>query len=109
MADPEPRIRLSSAEIAPGESITVRTLISHPMESGHRRDADGALIPQNIIRTFTCLFEGAVLFRCELEPAMAANPYLEFTVAPDRSGVLTFTWIGDGGLEVTATEAVVVG
>jgi sulfur-oxidizing protein SoxZ len=36
----------------------VRTLISHPMESGQRRDGDGNIIPRSIINRFTCDFNG---------------------------------------------------
>jgi sulfur-oxidizing protein SoxZ len=109
MSDPEPRVRLSATQVAPGEVIEVRTLIAHPMESGHRRDADGELVPRHIISVFRCALDGEVVFACDLEPAISANPYLQFTVAPQRSGTLTLTWIDDDGHEVTASETITVG
>jgi sulfur-oxidizing protein SoxZ len=108
MEDPRPRIRLSANVIAPGEIIEVRTLVSHPMETGQRRDAQGALIPRHIINTFRCTFEGETVFACDLEPAISANPYFQFSVAPIRSGTLNFTWIDDDGREATASEEITV-
>lgn len=108
MADPRPRVRLSANEISAGEVIDVRTLISHTMESGQRRDASGELIPRNIINTFRCEYNGEVVFACDIEPAISANPYLQFNVAPTESGTLTMTWIDDDGREITATEEITV-
>lgn len=109
MSTPRPRIRLSATEISAGDIIDIRTLISHTMESGLRRDGSGAIIPRDIIHTFRCEFEGQTVFSCDMEPSISANPYMQFTVKPDRSGTLTFTWIADNGEEITATEAITVG
>lgn len=108
MSTPRPRIRLSANEISAGDIIDVRTLISHMMETGNRRDGDGNTIPRNIIHTFRAEFDGEVVFECAMEPAISANPYMQFSVAPPHSGTLTLTWMGDDGMEVTATEAITV-
>ena len=57
MSDVKPRVKVPSSAAA-GEPITIKTLISHVMESGLRKDGDGNLIPQNIINRFTCDFNG---------------------------------------------------
>lgn len=108
MVQPRPRIRLSANEVSAGDIIDIRTLISHTMESGQRRDGDGNVIPRHIINTFRCELDGEVVFACDVEPAISANPYMQFTVRPERSGTLTFTWIDDDGDEVTATEEITV-
>jgi sulfur-oxidizing protein SoxZ len=108
MADPRPRIRLSANEVSEGEIIDIRTLISHQMESGVRRDSDGNVIPRHIINTFRAEFDGEVVFEVEMEPAISANPYMQFTLKPDRSGILKFTWIDDDGREITAEEEITV-
>ncbi len=108
MSTPRPRIRLDRNEISKGETIEVKTLISHTMESGQRRDRDGKPIPRKIINHFSCEFEGQTVFACDVEPAISANPYFQFRVKPDRSGTLTFKWIDDDGTEITATEEVIV-
>ncbi|HLS58973.1 MAG TPA: thiosulfate oxidation carrier complex protein SoxZ [Paracoccaceae bacterium] len=103
-----PRVRLSASVIAAGETIEIRTLISHPMESGYRRDADGAVVPRKIITRFRCEFEGREVFTWELRPGVAANPYLQFRVLPPGSGQLAFTWTDDDGAEVSISESVTV-
>jgi thiosulfate oxidation carrier complex protein SoxZ len=107
-ADLNARVRLSSTEVAAGEIVEVRTLVNHPMESGQRRDAEGALIPRDTLTGFRATFEGELVFECVFEPAISANPYLAFTLAPPRSGTLVLTWIDDDGSETTASEALVV-
>ena len=82
-----------------GEVVTIKTLISHPMETGFRPGADGRIMARDIITEFTCLYDGEEVFRAELFPATAANPYLTFTLVAERSGTLTFTWRGDNGFD----------
>jgi sulfur-oxidizing protein SoxZ len=92
----------------PGEVVTVKTLISHPMETGFRPGPDGRILPRNIVTEFVCRFEGEEIFRAELFPASAANPYLTFTWVATRSGSFTFTWQGDNGFDQTETAAIAV-
>jgi sulfur-oxidizing protein SoxZ len=108
MADPRPRIRLSANEVSAGDIIDIRTLISHTMESGQRRDSDGNVIPRHIINTFRAEYEGEVVFEAEMEPAISANPYMQFTLKPEQSGTLKFTWVDDDGHEITAEEEITV-
>jgi sulfur-oxidizing protein SoxZ len=108
MADVKPRIKLDKKEVKKGETIEVKTLVSHIMESGQRKDKDGKPIPRKIINKFTCEFNGALVFGCDLEPAISANPYFQFKLRPEESGTLKFTWIDDDGSKIEATEAVKV-
>lgn len=89
-----------------GEVIEIRTLIAHPMETGFRPGADGTVQPRDIIRRFTCLYNNRPVFEAELHPAIAANPYLTFTLRVEESGVLAFTWDGDNGFSQTETRAI---
>jgi sulfur-oxidizing protein SoxZ len=91
-----------------GEIIAIRTLIAHEMESGFRRDSHGAAIPRNIIHTFVCTYNGEEIFRAELYPALAANPFITFHTKATESGTLTFIWTGDNGFSQTATAAITV-
>ena len=108
MSTPTPRIRLSATEIAPGEVIELRTMVSHPMEPGTRRDQNDELVPRNILHSFRAEFGGEVVFEVALEPAIAANPFLQFSFAPPESGTLRMVWLGEDGLEVTAEEGITV-
>ena len=108
MADVKPRIRLDKKEVKKGETVGVKTLISHVMETGLRKDAGGKLIPRMIINTFTCELNGKFVFGCDLESAVSANPYFEFKFRPSESGTLKFTWIDDEGARVEANETITV-
>ena len=108
MSTPTPRIRLSASEVARGEIVELRTMVTHPMEPGTRRDQDDRLLPRNILNHFRAEFGGEVVFEAALEPAIAANPFLQFCFAPPESGTLRLVWLGDDGLEVTAIEEITV-
>jgi sulfur-oxidizing protein SoxZ len=91
-----------------GETIEIRALIAHPMETGYRPGADGQPLPRDIIRRFTCRYNGELVFSAELFPAIAANPYLAFHTVATESGTLSFTWEGDNGFAQTETAAIAV-
>ena len=91
-----------------GEVIEIKTLVSHPMETGYRRTQLGARIPRDIIRTFVCTYNGTEVFRAELHPAIAANPFLVFSTVAAESGTLTFQWTGDNGFSLTESASITV-
>jgi len=91
-----------------GEVIEIRTLIGHPMETGHRADSDGRKVPRDIIRRFACRYNGETVFSAELFPAIAANPYIAFFTTAVDSGTLAFSWEGDNGFAHAETVAITV-
>ncbi len=103
MSNVRPRIRLPRSAKA-GDVVQVRTLISHPMETGNRRDTDGSVIPRQIINRFTCEYAGKIVLEAELEISVAANPYFEFDVKVEESGDFVFTWHDDDGSVYSETE-----
>jgi len=107
MAEPRRRIRVPR-KAKKGELILIRTLISHPMESGLRKDKTGQIIPRKIIKRFVCKLNGREVFRTELHPAIAANPYLTFKVKVMESGTFEFIWIDDDGSVYTKTAKIEV-
>jgi sulfur-oxidizing protein SoxZ len=103
----KPRLKLTK-EAKKGEVIEIKTLIAHTMESGQRKDKDGKIIPRKIINKFTCEFNGKPVFSADLEPAIAANPYLQFFSQVNESGTFKFSWTDDDGTVVTAEEKITV-
>jgi sulfur-oxidizing protein SoxZ len=91
-----------------GEVIEIRTLINHPMETGYRRDSDGQPMPRDLIRRFTCRYDGELVFSAELHAAVAANPYVAFHTVATQSGVLSFSWEGDNGFAQTESRSIAV-
>jgi sulfur-oxidizing protein SoxZ len=91
-----------------GEIIEIKTLISHAMETGYRRTQMGEPIPRDIIRLFVCTYNGTEVFRAELHPAIAANPFIAFSTVATESGTLAFHWTGDNGFSATESAAITV-
>ena len=103
MAEPM-RIRAS----AKGELVEVKILMRHDMESGQRKDKDGNIIPRKIINKFACEFNGQPVFSCDIDPAISANPYLEFSAKVPESGTFKFTWVDDDGSVYTDEQTIEV-
>jgi sulfur-oxidizing protein SoxZ len=103
----EPRVQAPAA-VAKDEVFQIRTLIDHRMETGLRRDRAGAIIPRNIVNTFICRYNGAVVFSVDLHEAVAANPYFLFHVRATESGVLQFSWKADDGAVSTLEKPLTV-
>jgi len=91
-----PRVRVPR-EASAGEAVSIRTLISHTMESGVRRDSDGNTIPRSIINRFTCTFNGESVVDVTMEPSISTNPYFQFEAVVPESGTFAFTWYDDDG------------
>lgn len=91
-----------------GEVVEIRTLVSHPMETGYRPGPNGSILPRDIITRFTCQYDGEEVFRADLHPAMSANPFLVFTTVATESGTITLTWTGDHGFHLVETVRIEV-
>jgi sulfur-oxidizing protein SoxZ len=103
----KPRIKLPNTA-KKGEVIEIKTLIAHVMETGLRKDQEGKVIPRKIINKFTAEFNGKPVFSVDIEPAVAANPYMQFTAKVEESGTFRFTWTDDDGTVTTAEQAIAV-
>ncbi|PWR02247.1 thiosulfate oxidation carrier complex protein SoxZ [Meridianimarinicoccus roseus] len=104
----KPRVKVPRSASA-GESVLLKTLISHPMESGQRKDSDGNPIPRSIINRFTCAFNGENVIDVTLEPAISTNPFIEFEAVVPEAGEFVFTWYDDDGSVYTETKAIEIG
>jgi sulfur-oxidizing protein SoxZ len=104
---PTPRVRLP-ANAKKDEIIEIKTLISHEMESGQRRDSAGKPIPRRIINKVTAVFNGKTVFEADWHPAISANPYQAFFFKATESGEFTFTWKDDDGSEYVSKNKLTV-
>ena len=91
-----------------GEVIEIKTLIAHPMETGYRLGPTGAVIPRDIINRFNCTYNGQEVFRADLFPAVAANPFIAFFAVATESGELAFSWTDDHGETQTEVRQITV-
>lgn len=94
--DAKPRVKVPKSAAA-GEVVTIKALISHKMESGQRKDAEGKIIPRSIINRFTCDLNGVNIVDVAIDPAVSTNPYFEFDARIDAAGDIKFTWYDDDG------------
>jgi sulfur-oxidizing protein SoxZ len=95
-------------QVKRGEPFAVKLLISHPMESGQRRDATGQRIPRDIINRFVCTLGGEAVMQADLFPAIAANPFLAFFAVAEQSGTLVMRFVDDEGHEQIETAEIAV-
>ena len=107
MSNPTPRVRVP-ANAKKGELIEIKTLISHEMESGQRKDSAGKTIPRRIINKFIASFNGKVVFEADWYTAVSANPYQSFFYKAAESGEFKFVWKDDNGSDYTATAKLTV-
>jgi sulfur-oxidizing protein SoxZ len=99
----KPRIRIPD-QAKVGEVIEIKTLISHVMETGQRKEADGKPIPRFIINAFSAKFQGKEFFRADVQPGISANPYIAFYMRVPGPGEFEFTWSDDGGTTITEKQ-----
>jgi len=98
----KPRIKLPDS-VRAGDIIDIRAVITHPMETGNRRDANGQIIPRKIINAFSATFAEVLVFRADFGPGISANPFILFSMRVTGPGSFVFTWTDDGGATVTQT------
>jgi sulfur-oxidizing protein SoxZ len=89
-----------------GEIIEIKALVSHIMETGFRRTERGQLVPRDLIRQFTCTYNGAEVFRAEFHAAVAANPFIVFPLRVTESGKITLAWTGDNGFSLSESAEI---
>ena len=108
MATVKPRIKLDKKEAKKGDLVEVKALVSHVMENGLRRDASGNVVPRKILNKFTCTVAGKQVFAADFEPAVSANPYIQFKFKAAESGPVVLTWTDDDGSTIVGEEMITV-
>lgn len=108
MAKSKPRVKAPKSA-SKGDVVTIKTLISHKMESGQRKDKEGKVIPRQIINHFSAKFNGETVFEVDIEPAISANPYLQFKMRVEEAGEFEFNWTDDDGSVYTKKQKLKVG
>ena len=102
MADPM-RIR---AQIS-GDTCDIKVLMSHPMETGQRKDSDGKVVPAHFIQTFTITLNGKTVVDGGCGPSVSRNPVFGFKVRGAKAGdKVAVTWADNKG-ESRTDEATV--
>lgn len=81
-----------------GEFTEVKVLMSHPMETGLRKDASGTVIPAHYISEVTATSGGKTVMECRFSQSVAQNPYLAFKFKGGaKGGKVQVSWIDNKG------------
>jgi sulfur-oxidizing protein SoxZ len=103
MADPM-KIRANLV----GESTEVKVLMSHEMETGQRKDAQGKIIPAWFIQTVTATWNGKTVLSAQWGTAIAKNPFISFKFKGGAKGdKVQITWVDSRG--DTRTDETTIG
>ncbi|MBA3346736.1 MAG: thiosulfate oxidation carrier complex protein SoxZ [Gemmatimonadales bacterium] len=90
------RIRVPD-RISRGDLITVNSIISHPMDTGFFRTAEGQPIPAFFIKDVVVTYGDQEVARFEWTSGISRDPVLSFTIKADREAPLTMVWSDNQG------------
>ncbi len=95
--DIKPRVRVKK-KLKKGKPFEVKTLVTHPMEPGVRKNKKtGEVYPREIINRLQVTYNGKQVLDAVWHPAVSANPFTSFFVVAEESGQMEFTWTDDNG------------
>ena len=92
----EARIRVPD-RILRGDLITVHSIVSHPMDTGFFRDAEGDPIPAYFIEHVVVTYGGAEVARFDWTSGISRDPVVSFTLRADKEAPLTMIWTDNQG------------
>src|SRR5688572_4214969 len=92
-----------------GDAADVKVLISHPMETGQRKNEKGELVALHFIQSVTATHNGKIVLDAQWSQAVSRNPFLGFRVKGAKPGdKISVSWIdtkGDKGSIDTTVAA----
>ena len=93
MADPM-KIRATTL----GDSTEVKVLMSHEMETGQRKDAQGQTIPAWFIQNVIVTWNGRTVLSAQWGTAVSKNPFLSFKFKGGAKGdKIAIIWTDNRG------------
>ena len=92
----EARIRVPD-QIRKGELITVRAIVSHPMDTGFFRTREGDPIPAYFIKDVVVSYGDSEVARFEWTSGISRDPVVTFSLRADREAPLTMVWTDNKG------------
>ncbi len=81
-----------------GDVADVRIRMAHPMETGLRRDAKGALVPLHFIQSVLVQHNGKTVLDAQWSQAVSSNPLLGLRLRNAKAGDrITVSWVDNRG------------
>jgi sulfur-oxidizing protein SoxZ len=88
----------------------VKLLMSHPMETGRRKNDAGDVVPAHFVQQVTAMLNDKMVLESQWGTGISKNPYLTFRLKNAQLGdKLTITWLDNLGETVTQSVMVVQG
>jgi sulfur-oxidizing protein SoxZ len=91
-----------------GQGFTdIRVLMTHPMETGQRKDADGKLVPVHFIQNVAVKVNGKTVVDSQISQGVSRNPVFTFRVKGGAKGdKIEVSWLDNKGETNSAETAV---
>jgi sulfur-oxidizing protein SoxZ len=81
-----------------GDAADVKVLMSHPMETGQRRNEKGDLVPLHFINSVVATHNGRTVLDVQWSQAISRNPFLGFRVKGAKAGdKVVISWTDTAG------------
>ena len=93
---------------ASGGVTTIKALISHPMETGTRKDKKtGQKIPAHFIQEVVCKHGDKTVMTAQWGAAISKNPYLSFKFKGGNAGdTVSLSWTDNKGNSDSSEAAI---
>ena len=91
-----------------GGVVTVKALMSHPMETGQRKNKKtGKMFPAHYIQEVTVEHLGKKVMTANWGPAVSKNPYMSFTFSGGKKGdTVKVSWLDNKGATASLEEEI---
>ncbi|MDO9393590.1 MAG: thiosulfate oxidation carrier complex protein SoxZ [Methylotenera sp.] len=90
-----------------GDVTEIKVLMSHPMETGRKKDDFDRLIPAHFVQLLTATLNGQTVLEAQWGTGISKNPYLTFRLKGAKVGdTVVVTWLDNLGK--TATQDITV-
>lgn len=90
-----------------GDITDVKVLMTHPMETGQRKDSAGQPIPAHFIQKVVATLNGKVVFDAQWSQAVSKNPFLGFKIKGAKAGdTVTVSWDDNKGEKSSISASV---
>ena len=90
-----------------GGNTEVRVLMTHPMETGQRKDPDGKLVPVHFIQNVIVKVNGKTVIDGQISQAISRNPVFSFRLRGGAKGdKIEVSWVDNQGENNKAEAAV---
>ncbi|MFZ2736679.1 MAG: thiosulfate oxidation carrier complex protein SoxZ [Burkholderiaceae bacterium] len=98
MTTPIPSRLSFAGKVSAGNTIEVRWIAGHAMESGFRLNDAGQPIPRNIINQVRVSLNDKLILEAKTGTGLSAHPYLAFSLlVPPQGGTVSVQWVDDLG------------